>query len=235
MNIALIIAGGSGNRTGQDIPKQFINVDNKPIIIYTLEVFQKNSNIDKILVVCIKGWINVLAAYAKQFNITKLETVVEGGNSRFESILNGLRYLELNASDDDIISIHDANRPLVTNEVIDDNINLAHQYGYAVAATPCYDAMYYSEDKKFVVENIEKEKLFRAQCPESIKLKKALNIYKEMEKSGGTDLALTGILIERGEKVMLSKGTQKNFKITTTEDIEMFEAILNTKSNLWMK
>ena len=113
MNIAVIIAGGSGQRMGQDIPKQFINVYDKPVIIYTLEGFQRHPQIDAIEVVCIDGWHDVLWAYAHQFNITKLKWVISGGNTGQESIRNGVFNLEGKVGDEDIIVIHDGNRPLV--------------------------------------------------------------------------------------------------------------------------
>ena len=90
MNVGLLIAGGSGQRMNQDIPKQFLNVNDKPVIVYTLEAFQKHPNIEKICVVCIEGWEEVLRAYAKQFGITKLSWVVKGGSTGQESIKNGI-------------------------------------------------------------------------------------------------------------------------------------------------
>ena len=120
MKIALIIAGGSGKRTGQDIPKQFININDKPIIIYTLEGFQKHPDIDAIEVVCLDGWHEILRAYAKQYNITKLEWVVSGGKSGQESIRNGIYNLEGKCEDNDIIIIHDGIRPMIDEEVLSD-------------------------------------------------------------------------------------------------------------------
>lgn len=136
MNYALIIAGGSGNRMGQDIPKQFINVYDKPVLIYTLESFQRHPMVDAIEVVCLDGWHEVLWAYARQFNITKLQAVVAGGNSAQESIRNGVYDLESKASDDDIIIIHDGIRPLVDDTVLTDVIQKAMQYGNGVTSLP---------------------------------------------------------------------------------------------------
>ena len=120
--IAIIIAGGSGKRMGQDIPKQFLNINDKPVIVYTMEAFQKHPNIDAIIVVCIKGWEEILKAYAKQFNITKLVDVVEGGDCGQASIKNGLMRAKQSYSEDDIVLIHDAIRPMVSEEIISDNI-----------------------------------------------------------------------------------------------------------------
>lgn len=136
MNIAVIIAGGSGQRMGQDIPKQFINVYDKPVIIYTLEGFQRHPQIDAIEVVCIDGWHDVLWAYAHQFNITKLKWVISGGNTGQESIRNGVFNLEGKVGDEDIIVIHDGIRPLVDETVLTDVIMKAQIHGNAVTSLP---------------------------------------------------------------------------------------------------
>ena len=122
MNIALITAGGNGTRMHQDIPKQFLNVNNKPIIVYTMEAFQNHPDIDAIEVVCLDGWHQILEAYAKQFNITKLVGIVSGGKNGQESIKNGLNEINKKYSKDDIVIVHDGNRPLVSEEIISDSI-----------------------------------------------------------------------------------------------------------------
>ena len=142
MTTAIIIAGGSGQRMGQDIPKQFINVYDKPVLIYTLEGFQKHPLIDSIEVVCIDGWHDVLRAYAKQFNITKLKWIVSGGETGQESIRNGVYNLENKCSDDDIVIIHDGIRPLVDETVLTDVILKASQYGNAVTSLPYNDQIF---------------------------------------------------------------------------------------------
>ena len=114
MNIALLIAGGKGVRMNQDIPKQFLNINDKPVIIYTLEAFQKHPEIDEIAVVCLEGWQEILWAYARQFNISKLKWVVDGGLCGQESILNGVFELEKHYEDNDIVLIHDGIRPNVS-------------------------------------------------------------------------------------------------------------------------
>ena len=133
MNIAILTAGGIGSRTHQDIPKQFLNVDNKPIIIYTLEAFQQHPNIDEICVAILEGWDQILWAYAKQFNITKLKYVVTGGSTGQESIFNGLKAIRQDHKDDDVVVVHDGNRPMVSQDIITDNLVKQKQYGSAVA------------------------------------------------------------------------------------------------------
>ena len=119
-NIALLIAGGSGNRMGQSIPKQFLTVNERPVIVYTLEAFQKHPEIDAIAVVCIDGWQSVLQAYANQFNITKLKYIVPGGKNGQDSIRYGVYELEKHYAPEDIVLIHDAIRPMVSAEIISD-------------------------------------------------------------------------------------------------------------------
>ncbi len=136
MNVALIIAGGSGHRMNQDIPKQFINIYDRPVIVYTLEAFQKHEEIDAIEVVCLDGWHDVLRAYANQFNITKLRWITSGGATGQESIRNGVEYLRNDCADDDIIIVHDGIRPLVDVSVLSDVIAVCRQKGNAVTAMP---------------------------------------------------------------------------------------------------
>ena len=147
MNIAIIIAGGTGHRMGQDIPKQFINVYDKPVLIYTLEGFQKHPEIDAIEVVCIDGWHDIVWAYARQFNIDKLKWIVSGGNSGQESIRNGVYNLEGKCSDDDIIIVHDGIRPLVDATVLSDVIVKCRKYGNAVTSLPYNEQIFVVDDE----------------------------------------------------------------------------------------
>ena len=140
-NIGLIIAGGSGNRMHQDIPKQFLTVNERPVIVYTLEAFQKHPEIDAIAVVCIEGWDQVLWAYAKQFNITKLKMVVPGGKNGQDSIRNGVYALEKEYDNNDVVLIHDAIRPMVSPEIISDCIRVTREFGNAITVIPCAEAM----------------------------------------------------------------------------------------------
>ena len=171
MNIAVIIAGGSGSRMGQDIPKQFINVYDKPILIYTLEGFQRHPMVDAIEVVCLKGWHDVLWAYAHQFNIDKLKWVVSGGTTGQESIRNGVYNLEDKASENDVIIIHDGIRPLVDASVLTDVIQKAKQYGNGVTSLPYNEQIFIvnPEDKTTTKQYIPRETLRRVSTPQAYK------------------------------------------------------------------
>jgi 2-C-methyl-D-erythritol 4-phosphate cytidylyltransferase len=146
VNIALLTAGGVGKRTRQDIPKQFLHIENKPLIIYTLEVFQRHSDIDAILVTCLEGWHNVLWAYSNQYNITKLKWVINGGNTNPDSIYNGVNELRKHYGGDDIIIIHDGNRGLVSEKIINDALDVYLKFGSAVTAIPCQEAVFETMD-----------------------------------------------------------------------------------------
>ena len=162
MNIALIIAGGSGQRMQSEIPKQFINVYDKPVLIYTLEAFQKHPEIDAIGLVCIDGWHETVWAYARQYNITKLKHIVSGGKTGQESICNGIMELAKHYGEADLISIHDAIRPMVSAHIISENLAVCRRYGGAITAISCAEAMFFTEDKSASTQAVDRDKLMRA-------------------------------------------------------------------------
>ena len=186
MNIALIIAGGTGNRMGQSIPKQFINIYDKPILMYTLESFQKHPMIDAIEVVCIDGWENVVLSYAKQYNITKLKWITKGGNSGQESIRNGVYNLEDKCSREDIVIIHDGIRPLIDEEVLSDVINKAQRYGNAVTSLPYNEQIFVinSEDENTTTQFIPRETLRRVSTPQAYRFELLNEKYHEAFEKG---------------------------------------------------
>ncbi len=236
MNIALVVAGGSGTRMGQDVPKQFLCVDNKPIIIYTLERICACRQIDKICVVCVKGWETVVEAYARQFNIDKLAEVTIGGDSRAVSIYNGLTALEGIANDEDIILITDANRPLITDRIIEDSIAKCMEYGAAVSVLPCYDAMYEAREQTLVSRSLDRSVIYRGMGPETLRYKTAVSLLSEyIQKEDYNVSAIMNMMLEKGLPVALSESSSKHIKLTTTEDIEIFKALLKAEKYDWLK
>lgn len=234
MNVAIIIAGGVGSRMHQDIPKQFINVYDKPIIIYTLEGFEKNPLIDAIEVVCIDGWQEVLKAYAKQFNITKLKWVVTGGNTGQESIRNGVFNLIDKVNDDDIVIIHDGIRPMVDAEVLNDVILKCNQYGNAVTSLPYNEQIFVIDDDVSTTKYIPRETLRRVSTPQAYKFNKLNWAYHKAfeEKIGIYGSSYTNtMMVELGEKLYFAKGSDKNIKLTTLDDIYIFKALLSLKED----
>lgn len=236
MNIALIIAGGSGQRMHQDIPKQFINVYDKPVIIYTLEAFQNHPEIDAIAVVCIEGWEGFLRAYANQFGITKLLYVVPGGENGQGSIRNGVYELEKHYSAEDIVLIHDAIRPMVSPEIITDCIHKASKYGSAIATIPCAEAMMQTEDGIVSTGSYPRNNLKRTQTPQGFPIGKICDLHRRALEAGVTNsVASCTLMIEMGEQVHFSAGSEKNVKLTTVEDIDIFKALLKAKRSEWLK
>lgn len=235
-NIVIVTAGGVGNRTNQDIPKQFINVNNKSIILYTLEAFQNHPNIDEICVVILEGWEQILWAYAKQFEITKLKYVVVGGKTGQESIYNGLKAIKKDHGDDDVVVIHDGNRPMVDADVITDCMVKQKKYGSAVAAIPCTEVVFVSKNNVDSNKSIPRENLKRTQTPHAYYLGELWNVHCEANKKNIVNTAASCSLMEVfGRKSYFSKGSEKNLKITTLEDIEIFKALLAAKRDEWLK
>lgn len=238
MNVALIIAGGSGHRMNQDIPKQFINVYDKPILIYTLEGFQRHPEVDAIEVVCLQGWENILWAYAKQFNITKLKWVVNGGTTGQESIRNGVYALEGKCNDDDIVIIHDGIRPLVDETVLSDVIVKCMQYGNAVTSLPYNEQIFKIKDEISTVEYIPRETLRRVSTPQAYKFGKLDWAYHEaFEKEIGIygSSYTNTMMVDLGETLYFAAGSDKNIKLTTKDDLEIFKSYLKMEKDSWLK
>lgn len=233
MTIAIIIAGGSGSRMGQDIPKQFLNVYDKPVLIYTLESFQKHPGIDAIEVVCIQGWHEVLWAYAKQYGISKLKWVVAGGASGQESIRNGVYNLEDKCTADDIVVIHDGIRPLVEPEVLTDVIVKCKQYGNAVSSMPYNEQIFVIDDEQSTTQFIPRETLRRVVTPQAYLFQKLDAAYHKAfeEQIGIYGSAYTNtMMVELGERLYFASGSDKNIKLTTPDDLELFKAYLAMNS-----
>lgn len=237
-NIAVIIAGGVGNRMGQDIPKQFINVYDKPVLIYTLEGFQKHPQIDEIELVCIDGWHDIVWAYARQYDITKLKWIVSGGKTGQESIRNGIYHLEGKCAPDDIIIIHDGIRPLVEPSVLTDVISKCNQYGNAVTSMPYNEQIFVVDDEISTTNYIPRETLRRVATPQAYKFEKIDWAYHEaFEKEigiYGSSYANT-MMVELGERLYFAAGSDKNIKLTTKDDLEMFKAYLKMERDNWLK
>lgn len=240
MNIAIIIAGGVGNRMGQDIPKQFINVYDKPVLIYTLESFQHHPLVDKIEVVCLDGWQSVVRSYANQFNITKLEWIVDAGGSTQESIRNGVYYLEDKVGSDDNIIIHDGIRPLIEPSVLTDVIEKCKEYGNGVTSMPYNEQIFIvnKEDPNTTTEYIPRETLRRVATPQAYKYGLLLEKYREAFAKGigvsGSSYTNT-MMVLLGVRLHFAAGSDKNIKLTTKDDLEMFKSYLTMDKDNWLK
>mgnify|MGYP001151663847 FL=1 len=234
MNTAIILAGGTGQRMHQEIPKQFINVNDKPLIIYTLEAFQKHPQIDSILVVCIDGWHDILKAYARQNHISKLKWVISGGSTGQETIRNGVFALENECKEDDIVVIHDGIRPLVDENVLSDVIVKCGIYGNAVTSLPYNEQIFVKKDEETTEQYIPRETLRRVSTPQAYKYGTLLRSYKRAfeEKIGIYGSSYTNTMMtDLGETLHFAAGSDKNIKITTQDDLELFKALLMLKEH----
>lgn len=241
MNVAIVIAGGSGHRMGQDIPKQFINVYDKPILVYTLMGFQQHPMVDAIEVVCIDGWEKIVWAYAKQFNIDKLKWIVKGGNTGQESIRNGVYNLEGKCADDDTIIIHDGIRPLIEDSVLSDVILKAHKYGNAVTSMPYNEQIFVvsKDDETTTTQYIPRETLRRVSTPQAYQFRLLDDKYHEAyEKEIGIygSSYTNTMMVELGVRLHFAAGSDKNIKLTTKDDLEMFKGYLSKEERQdWLK
>lgn len=230
MNVALILAGGVDPRFQMAIPKQFVIVENRPIIVYTLQVFQNHSEIDKIIVSCLHGWKEMVQAYAKQFNITKLTAIVEGGMDAQESSRKGVEWLKNNCRADDLVVIHDAIRPLVTDNLISDSMKCCREYGMGVAAVRSMDTVMLTKDGASGQENISRDSIRRIQTPQTYRLDYLDRMHqKAVEQRITNCVDNNSMLAKLGETIHFSKGSDFNIKINQVEDVEMFKALYHMK------
>lgn len=233
--VAVIIAGGVGSRMGHDIPKQFITIYDKPVLFYTLEGFEKHPLIDEILLVCIDGWHDTVRAYAKQYGITKLKRIVSGGKTGQESIRNGVYALEGVCSKGDIVVIHDGIRPLVDKEVLSDVIAKARQYGNGVSSLPYNEQIFVVDDEISTVKYIPRETLRRVSTPQAYEFTKLDWAYHEaFEKEIGIygSSYTNTMMVELGERLYFAAGSDRNIKLTTPDDLELFKGYLKRNENI---
>ena len=240
MNVAIVLAGGKGQRMDSEIPKQFINVYDKPILMYTLEAFENHPQIDAIEVVTIEGWGDLVWAYAKQFNITKLKWVGDGGNTVQESIRNGLLNIENEVSSDDIILVHDGIRPLVDQDVLTDVIKVAYDKGNAVSSMPYNEQIFVinEDDETTTNKYIPRETIRRVSTPQAYRFDlldaKYHEAYEKEIGIYGSHYTNT-MMVELGVTLHFAAGSDKNIKLTTKDDLEMFKAYLKADKDNWLK
>ena len=233
MNVAIIIAGGVGSRMNMDIPKQFIHIYGKPVIIYTLEGFQNHPEIDAIEVVCLEGWEETLKDYARHYGITKLRWIAPGGETGQESIRNGVYRLEGELQDDDIAVVHDGNRPLVDSGVLSDTLRVCRRYGNGVTSTPYNEQIFIKLDEASTRKYIPRETLRKVATPQAYRYGTLLAAYRRAfaEKIGIYGSAYTNtMMVDLGETLYFAAGSDKNIKLTSKDDLELFKAYLRMEN-----
>lgn len=233
MNIAIILSGGVGSRMGMNMPKQYLEVNGKPIIWFCLKVFNENPNIDAIVIGRAEEWSEFVEKQIQSLNTDKPVFYSIPGETRQYSIFNALKVVkEYGYTDDDVVIIHDAARPLVSHALIDDCLMACAESDAVLPVIPVKDTLYQSVDGKSITNLLRRNELFAGQAPEAFRFGKYLRLHEKttrnelLEINGSTEIAYKG-----GLKVKLIKGDEMNFKITTPEDLSNFENIINQRNN----
>lgn len=236
MITAVILAGGVGSRLGADIPKQFIKVEGKPIIVYTIEIYQQNNQVDNVEVVCHKDYIDYLKTLVIQYGLSKVKWIVAGGKDFQESCLKGIYSLEDKISRDDILMIHYADAPFTSQKMIDDCIKVCREKGNAVCGIPCFQLMGTRDKNTDGSERsttwIDRDKYIQISCPYAFKYGFVLDVYREAEDKKLLDKVephVTTLMQYMGYSLNLSYGDQTNLKITTKDDLKLFTGFVLAK------
>lgn len=236
MTYGVILAGGIGSRMGGDKPKQYLTVKGKPIIVYTVEKFFVVSEFEKIIILCPKQWVehtkNLIDKHIK--NARERVAVIEGGDTRNETIMNAIRFIEAegNLNDDTIIVTHDSVRPFVTHRIIMENIDAAQKFGACDTVVPATDTIVEAQDNKIISNIPDRSKMYQGQTPQSFKALKLKTMYEQLtddEKAILTDAAK--IFVIKGEEVALVQGETYNMKITYPYDLRVAKSLLEEEND----
>lgn len=238
MTVAVIVAGGVGSRMGADVPKQFVQVNGKPVLLYTLESFERHPMVDAIEVVCIEGWEDSVRAFAAKFGISKLKWIAKGGATAQESIRNGVFALEGKCGEDDMVVVHDGVRPVLDSAVLDDVICTARRLGNAVTSMPYNEQIFLvdAERPTTTTKYIPRETLRRVSTPQAYRFGLLDEKYHEAfeRKVGiyGSSYANT-MMVELGVRLNFASGSDRNIKLTTPGDIAVFRTFLESEKSGW--
>ncbi len=234
MNIAMIFAGGSGVRMGAGIPKQFLEINGRPILVHTVRIFQYHDRIDKIYISTLKEYIPYVRELVNEYHLTKVADVVAGGATAQDSIYNCLKRSQKEDPEDSIVLLHDGVRPSITYDVISNNIDGVMEKGNAITCTSCYETILISEDGETVSRVPYRKETFAAQAPQSFYLKDIIEAHEEIQKrpEGYTDMVDACTIYKTlGRDVNMVEGNRGNIKVTTPEDVYMFRALLQYQEN----
>ena len=224
MNIAIVLAGGTGSRMSLDMPKQFAVVKGKPIMAYTLSVFQNSPLVDSIYLVSHKEYFEQSKSIIEQYNINKVRGIIEGGQTRQESVCNALK--QINAKEDDIILIHDCARPLVDEQIIKDNIEQCQLHNAVETAVKAVDTTIEVSEEQFE-NSLNRDKLYQVQTPQTFKYRLIKEAHENAIKNRLVNITDDAQLVAKlGHKVFIVNGKKTNLKVTTDEDLKILEALL---------
>lgn len=233
MITAMILAGGVGSRVGADKPKQFVDILGKPVLAYTIDIFQKHTDVDAIEVVCHTEWMDYLKKMLKKYNFTKVKWIINGGNTFQESVINGTNYLKNKVDNEDYVLIQYGAAPFTSERIVTDVIRVMKEKGSAVTGTPCYQLIG-TKDGDESLNWVDRDKYIQIACPYGFKYGYLVDVYKRAEEKGLLDTIephTTSLMYALGDKLNLAYGDQTNIKITTKEDLDMFKgyAIVHKK------
>ncbi|MCQ2567166.1 MAG: 2-C-methyl-D-erythritol 4-phosphate cytidylyltransferase [Mogibacterium sp.] len=232
--IAIIFAGGSGVRMGAGKPKQFLEVDGRPIIIHTLDIFEESPTIDEIYIACKEDYIDKLKKLVKRYDISKVKDIVPGGTTALGSAYNALKAAKKNNDNDAIVLIHDGVRPCIGNDLIETVVEKTCKYGAVVTCTPLYETPVISKSGEFVDDSPKRSDCYTAQAPQSFRLGEILAAHDEVRENNPeyTDIVDSCTLMRSiGKRVALVNGPRGNIKVTTPEDLYIFMAMLDYQRN----
>lgn len=223
----IILAGGIGSRVKSAIPKQYIEINDCPIIVHTIRNFEDNPNVDNIVIVCLEQWVSYTRQIIEKYGFTKVKDIVVGGETGHISTRNGVYSLAGTLSEDDYVIIHDAARPIVSQSVINDLIDVAKQHDNACSAISCYETVLLTENRTSGKEQIDRNRIIRVQTPQCYKYGLIKSLYERADRDNLHDFVYANTMaLHYGVEIFFSKGSNSNIKITTKEDIVLFKALL---------
>lgn len=234
MNIGVIFAGGVGKRMhSKDIPKQFLKLHDKPIIIHTLEIFEESPDIDAIIISCLPNYIGYLGNLVKKYGLTKVQSIVPGGKTGQESIYHGLKAAEMIGDrKKDIVLIHDGVRPLISKKTIEDNIKSVKKNGSAITSVKAKETILIVDDKETIVKVPDRSRSRLARAPQSFYLNDILSAHEKAIREGKKDfIDSCSMMTFYGKRLHLVEGPKENIKITTPDDFYTMRALLDAKEN----
>ena len=222
MNIALIVAAGKGVRMENTTPKQFIQVMGKPLLYYSIKAFQDNKQIDYIVVATNEEYVQMTKNLCEKYKLNKVRGVTKGGETRQQSVFNGLSFIKsLDANDNSIILIHDAARPLVSQKIIDDNIAACKKHDAVVTAIKVVDTTIKGENN--ISDFLNRDELYQEQTPQTFRLGLILDAHNKVKENVTDDAKLA---VKTGHDVQIVEGSKFNFKVTTPEDLIILEGLI---------